>query len=302
MADTAEKKFDELASLFGLVDEPTNRQFLEIEPDSISPEEIGFDRTGRLRAWKQLQNAVDSINDIRQSRHGPAFVGVLGHFTAGKSSLINALLEIGNLDTPGYKRAVGPHPTDKSISLICHQNSRAALEKNPITSINDVNIIHGPDIGFLENIVLVDTPGLGNAEAEHDLAERFLHLCHVIIITVDGMVPFADTEKDFGLLHKAIIQLANVPKVFAITKSMAFLTHRQGEYSTDWDSDRADAFWVEGLRRIGADPRFSTASSLLESIPVCFVDSVELYVGLTLLLQPRNDPSQAKRIAAISMI
>lgn len=144
MSDITKQLFHELESTYSLVNEPTNLQFLEIDPNIVSTEEIGFDRTGRLLAYKQLKNAVGSIHDIENSRHGLSFVGVLGHFTSGKSSLINALLGIGRDETPGYKRKVGPHPTDKTITLICHQDAREALEKNAITSINDVEIVHGP--------------------------------------------------------------------------------------------------------------------------------------------------------------
>lgn len=269
--------FEEVRSTYSLISDPTNLQFLEIDPTAVTSQEIGFDRTGRLNAWKQLKNSVISIDDIQNSRQGLSFVGVLGHFTSGKSSLINALLEIGPNETPGYKRKVGPHPTDVSITLICHQNAREILESNAITSINDVNIVHGPSLPFLDGIVLVDTPGLGNAEAEHELAERFLHLCHVIIITVDAMVPFADTDKDFALLDKAFNRLAGVPKIFAVTKSSAFLTHRQGEYETDWDEENATAFWREALERMVSDGRFRGLKGHLETIPVYFVDSVDNY-------------------------
>ncbi len=271
------EKFEEIERVLSLVNQTTSLQFLEVNPEEISAEEIGFDRTGRLKAWKQLENAVGSINDIRNSRHGLRFVGVLGHFTSGKSSLINALLEIGNDETPGYKRKVGQHPTDKSITLICHQNARENLESNPITSIDQIQIEHGPPLEFLENIVLVDTPGLGNTEAEHDLAERFLHLCHVIIITVDGMVPFADTTKDFDLLDKAFNSLSGVPKIFSVTKSSNFLTDRRGEYDKDWDGNKADTFWQESINRIVSDSRFLHLKQHLTSVPLCFIDSIDQY-------------------------
>ncbi len=299
MADVFESRFQELERIREIVNDPAHLQFLEVAPDKVNSEEIRYDRTGRLKAWKHLENAVQSIDDIRNNRTGLAFVGVLGHFTSGKSSLINALLEIGKDETPGYKRKVGPHPTDKSITLICHQDKRDVLARNTLSSIENIQIVHGPRLHFLEDIVLVDTPGLGDSEAEYDLAERFLHLCHVIIITVDGMVPFADTASDFELLSKAINKLGDVPKIFAVTKSMNFLTHRKGDYATDWDGSKADAFWDEAKARIASDPRFKSAAHDLGTIPVVFVDSVDGYNIEKLkntFIPVTTDPGQRSRI------
>ena len=85
VSNNAENIFHELQSVNSLVNEEINLKFLEIDPNLITAEEIDFDRTGRLLAWKQLNNAVTSIQDIQHSREGLVFVGVLGHFTSGKS-------------------------------------------------------------------------------------------------------------------------------------------------------------------------------------------------------------------------
>ena len=47
---------------------------------------------------------------------------------------------------------------------------------------------------------------------------RFLHLCHVLVITIDGRRPFADKDKDFELLDTAFNKLAGVPKILVVTR------------------------------------------------------------------------------------
>ena len=133
-------------------------------------------------AWSQLEKVVCSIDDLRSHKQGLAFVGMLGHFTAGKSTMINAI--VGD----SGQRKADRNPTDKTITLICHPRNIAELRDNSFTSIDGISIDAGPSIALLEDIVLVDTPGLGNEAAEHDMAERFLHLCHVIIVAIDGRV------------------------------------------------------------------------------------------------------------------
>lgn len=267
MTDTDDERLDSLGEIYNSINLEQHLQFLNIDPQKITAEEIQFDRSGRLQAWSQLQKIVCSVDDLKAHKDGLAFVGILGHFTAGKSTLINAI--VGNAE----QRAADPNPTDKTITLICHPDNLTKLRTNSFTSIEGVGIEPGPPVELLRNIVLVDTPGLGNNEAEHDMAERFLHLCHVIIVTVDGMVPLADTAGNLSLLDKAINRLGDVPKIFAITKSANFLSDRKGEYETHWDQKAADQFWMGVKSRMTSDPRFATAVATIESIPAVFVDS-----------------------------
>lgn len=269
LTDTDNKRLDSLGEIYSSINSKQHLQFLNIDPQKITAEEIRFDRSGRLRAWAQLQKLVNSVDDLKTHKDGLAFVGILGHFTSGKSSLINAI--VGNSE----QRIADPNPTDKTITLICHPDNLNELRANSFTSIEGIRIESGPPVDLLKAIVLVDTPGLGNDEAEHDLAERFLHLCHVIIVTIDGMVPLADTAGNLSLLNRAINQLGDVPKIFAVTKSIKFLSDRRGEFETHWDQEAADQFWTGVKSRITNDPRFTTAKTIIEDIPVVFVDSMD---------------------------
>ena len=202
-------------------------------------------------------------------------VGFLGHFSSGKSSLINALLGISNDENPGYKRDVGLHPTDSGITLITHRDHAKLVRKSGYTAIDSVEVVHGPALRFLEHATLVDTPGLGNEAAEHEAVARFLHLCHVLVITIDGRRPFADKDKDFELLDTAFNKLAGVPKVLVVTSAEEFLTSRTASFETGWQAERAEAFWDEAVERLKRDPRFRDHLDRFEKVPRFFVDSKE---------------------------
>ena len=229
----------------------------------------------RCRAWNRLRNITKSIPDLLNQSDSIALVGFLGHFSSGKSSLINALLGISNDENPGYKRDVGLHPTDTGITLITHQDHAKLVRKSGYTAIDSVEVVHGPALGFLEHATLVDTPGLGNEAAEHEAVARFLHLCHVLVITIDGRRPFADKDKDFELLDTAFNKLAGVPKILVVTSAEEFLTSRTASFETEWQAERAEAFWDEAVERLKRDPRFRDRLERFEMVPRFFVDSKE---------------------------
>ena len=229
----------------------------------------------RCRAWNRLRNITKSIPDLLNQSDSVALVGFLGHFSSGKSSLINALLGISNDENPGYKRDVGLHPTDTGITLITHRDHAKLVRNSGYTAIDSVEVVHGPALSFLQHATLVDTPGLGNEAAEHEAVARFLHLCHVLVITIDGRRPFADKDKDFELLDTAFNKLAGVPKILVVTSAEEFLTSRRASFETGWQADRAEAFWDEAVERLKRDPRFRERLDRLEAVPRFFVDSKE---------------------------
>ena len=138
-----------------------------------------------------------------------------------------------------------------------------------------MDVVHGPALEFLEHATLVDTPGLGNDEAEHEAVTRFLHLCHVLVITIDGRRPFADKDKDFELLDRAFNKLSEVPKIIVVTSAEEFLTSRTASFATGWQADQAEDFWDEAIERLRRDSRFQNHLDRFQTAPRFFVDSKE---------------------------
>ena len=199
----------------------------------------------------------------------------MGTLASGKSSLINALLGISTDQYPGYKREVGLHPTDTKITLISHRDHAHSIRASAYTTIDAADVVHGPALEFLEHATLVDTPGLGNEGAEHEAVTRFLHLCHVLVITIDGRRPFADKDKDFELLDMAFNKLSEVPKIIVVTSAEEFLTSRTASFATGWQADQAEAFWDEAIARLRRDSRFRNHLDRFQNAPRFFVDSKE---------------------------
>ena len=265
----------ELNAAVEALDTPESLSILNIDEELLEAPGTTLEYLERCRAWYRLRNIAKSIPDLLNQSDSIALVGFLGHFSSGKSSLINALLGISNSDNPGYKREVGLHPTDTGITLITHQDHAQLVKKSGYTAIDNVEVVHGPALDFLEHATLVDTPGLGNEAAEHEAVARFLHLCHVLVITIDGRRPFADKDKDFELLDTAFNQLAGVPKILVITSAEEFLTSRTASFETEWQSERAEEFWDEAVERLKTDPRFRDHLDRFETVPRFFVDSKE---------------------------
>ncbi len=270
-----EQTLESLHEAVGALDNPDSLSILNIDEDSLELPTTTLEYLERCRAWTQLRNIAKSIPDLLNQSENVALVGFLGHFSSGKSSLINALLGISTGEDPGYKREVGLHPTDTKITLISHRDHAQSIRRSAYTTIDAVDVVHGPALEFLEHATLVDTPGLGNEVAEHEAVTRFLHLCHVLVITIDGRRPFADKDKDFELLDRAFNKLSEVPKIIVVTSAEEFLTSRTASFATEWQADQAAAFWNEAIERLRRDARFRNHLDRFQTAPRFFVDSKE---------------------------
>ena len=270
-----EQTLESLHGAVGALDNPESLSILNIDEDLLDSPTTTLEYLARCRAWTQLRNIAKSIPDLLNQSANTALVGFLGHFSSGKSSLINALLDISTDQNPGYKREVGLHPTDTKITLISHRDHAHSIRASAYTTIDAVDVVHGPALEFLEHATLVDTPGLGNEAAEHEAVTRFLHLCHVLVITIDGRRPFADKDKDFELLDMAFNKLSEVPKIIVVTSAEEFLTSRTASFATGWQADQAEAFWDEAIARLRRDSRFRNHLDRFQNARRFFVDSKE---------------------------
>ena len=270
-----EQTLESLYEAVSALDNSESLSILNIDEDLLESPATTLEYLERCRAWTQLRNIAKSIPDLLSQSESIALVGFLGHFSSGKSSLINALLGISPGHNPGYKRDVGLHPTDTKITLISHRDHAHSIRQSAYTTIDTVEVVHGPALEFLEHATLVDTPGLGNEAAEHEAVTRFLHLCHVLVITIDGRRPFADKEKDFELLDTAFNKLSDVPKLIVVTSAEEFLSSRTARFATGWQADQAEAFWDEAIERLRRDSRFQNHLDRFQTAPRFFVDSKE---------------------------
>ena len=267
----------ELHSAINSLSQPETLALLNIDESLLDLPDTTLSYIARWDHWTRLLHVVASIPHLIQqgSTDYTPLVGFLGHFSSGKSTLINAIMQIDRDDYPVYRRKSGRNPTDRDITLTTHFSNYQRTSKEFLSFVDKVHVVQGPRLPIMEDMTLVDTPGLGDNPTEMEKITRFLHLVHVLVLTVDGRRPFADTEKDFGLLDVAFNRLVGVPKVFVITSAVDFLSDRKGDFDTDWDQSGANAFWQQTLGRLLTDPRFAVRKEELANTPHHFVDSIE---------------------------
>jgi ribosome biogenesis GTPase A len=115
------------------------------------------------------ENEMEQVRDALFHTNHPFLMVMVGPFGSGKSSIINALLGEQVLD-------VGPIPTTDHIVILRRgsdvQRSRAG----------DIETVFHPN-PLLENLSLVDTPGLESVFRTHDeVTRRFLHRADVVLL------------------------------------------------------------------------------------------------------------------------
>ena len=267
----------ELHSAINSLAQPSTLALLNIDETLLDLPDTTLSYIARWNHWRHLLHVVASIPHLihQGSTDYTPLVGFLGHFSSGKSTLINAIMGIGRNEYPAYRRLSGRNPTDRGITLTTHFNNFQRTSNEFLSFVDKVDVVQGPALPVMEHMTLVDTPGLGDSPAEMEKIIRFLHLVHVLVLTVDGRRPFADTEKGFALLDIAFNRLVGVPKIFTVTSAVDFLSDRKGDFDTEWDQTEADVFWQQTLGRLLSDPRFANRKEVLASTPHHFVDSIE---------------------------
>src|SRR5690348_3214829 len=71
------------------------------------------------RNLELLKRVKHSLTEYTQRGKDLLYVGLMGHFSAGKSSTINSLINAG--------RAVDLNPTDKDITLLTHKDNKSSI-------------------------------------------------------------------------------------------------------------------------------------------------------------------------------
>lgn len=114
---------------------------------------------------------MEQVRDALFHANHPFLMVMVGPFGSGKSSIINALLGDEVLD-------VGPIPTTDHIVILRRGED---LQR---TRAGDIETVFYPS-GLLENLSLVDTPGLESVFRTHDeVTRRFLHRADVVLLVM----------------------------------------------------------------------------------------------------------------------
>lgn len=156
-----------------------------MEVDAISGRLLAHYEAIRRQEHEQITTLLDVLGrvdglpegEMEQARDAlfhanhPFLMVMVGPFGSGKSSIINALLGEQVLD-------VGPIPTTDHIVIL---RRGAELQR---TRAGDIETVFHPS-PLLENLSLVDTPGLESVFRTHDeVTRRFLHRADVVLLVM----------------------------------------------------------------------------------------------------------------------
>lgn len=156
-----------------------------------------------LRIQKSLQHYIGK-------KSGLIYIGLMGHFSNGKSSLINALLDLDGNEA----REVGRHPTDKGITLITHPDNETSFIK--LGYFGNIPVkLQTVKNDLLKNIVLIDTPGDADTDPliVSELMQDYLPICDLLLYLLNTTnpidkndIPFLkEKEKNLSLIQTKYI-------------------------------------------------------------------------------------------------
>lgn len=274
----AQSILDGLRALANLLDEPVARDALDLA-----------ERTGRAQTHAQY----DLLRRLRRSlsqyleRDGDLFyVGLLGHFSAGKSSTINSILGLWNTDN---ERQTDLNPTDTTITLITREENVKSLLG--VIKEGHVTIRYqGVDNPLLENVVLADTPGTGDPHLIQEISRDFLPMCDVILFFFSATSPLDQT--DIPLLAELHHRLPFIPIKFIVTRADEFRLDANAPISDrNFDKLKRSRFFSDVLSRINKllQPAIYTEQDFI------LIDNKKQYniEELTTLIRNKCDPTSS---------
>ena len=197
--------FEGLSNLAALISKPRPKEVLDLEQNIQTTQ--NRELLSRLR---------DSLDQYAESGIDLFYIGLMGTFSSGKSSTINSLL---NLSGTSEARRTGPNPTDRHITFITHpanEESIISVKRNKHIIVYDKFIKND----LLKHIVLVDTPGSGDPDAQEEMVRDLLPVCDLFLYLFSMSSPFQN--EDIPLLIHKFKELPRIPVIFILTRADEF--------------------------------------------------------------------------------
>ena len=94
--------------------------------DKIVSESLELNSNADTTKYKTLLSRLKkSLVQYTEREKNLVYIGLMGHFSTGKSSTINSLLDLE--ENSNKSRRVEQNPVDKAITLITHEENRDSL-------------------------------------------------------------------------------------------------------------------------------------------------------------------------------
>jgi predicted GTPase len=242
-------------SLKEIAEEKLARKVLEIDVDSES-----------TKHFELLNRLIRSLEQYIQKTQSLIYIGFVGHFSSGKSSTINKLLD---LNETSHQRETGLNPTDKAITLITNQSNSKDLFLMNRESGNVPVRTSFVDSELLSSIVISDTPGSGDPDVVNEMIQDFLPICDYILYFISAANPV--DQADLPLLIQKAQKLPFIPIFFVITRTDEFRKNKSQPLSLEnFDEALRDQFLGQLISRI----KYLTESSEFLPNDFFFIDNV----------------------------
>lgn len=218
---------------------------------------------------EMLNRVIRSLDQYVNKKKDLVYIGLLGHFSSGKSSTINSLLSIADTSD---KRDTGLNPTDKVITLITHpeNSSSLMLMSREVATVPVRTMFLKLDI--LKSVVVCDTPGSGDPHIVNEMIQDFLPICDVIFYCVSAANPIDNA--DLPLLIQKNSKLPFIPLRYIVTRADEFrISKNQSVSNVNVDVAKRDNFLGQLVSRI---KEITSASEVLPK-DFLFIDNVDHY-------------------------
>ena len=193
----------------------TLKEFLGFFKKDLQKKVLELDTNVKSKKYfEDLIRVSNSLEQYIQKDVSFFYIGFLGSYSSGKSSTINSLLQIWGTDKA---RPVNNNPTDTNITLITNQKNVHNVFTFAKEGAIPIRTYTNFESDFLDNIVLMDTPGSGDPNIIDSIVRDSLPLCDLIIYTLNATAPFTDIDRPF--LEAQQLKLKNIPILFVLTRA-----------------------------------------------------------------------------------
>lgn len=165
-----------------------------------------------------MNSVVERLDDMRTSLNSPLCLMIMGGFSVGKSSFINALLrkDVTAVNSTPTTAVVCKLVYGESDRLFVHFKSGAVQEYTPakfaeLTAESDPKqkdfhnsikfVLRTLPAEFLKSYTIIDTPGLNSAQADHtDVTTEIMNDADAVIWMFDAR--WAAGREDISYMNK----------------------------------------------------------------------------------------------------